>query len=64
MMLMFLGIYRLISFSSDKVLSYLDDDQCKHLIEFYKGDQTFDVMRRKYVYLYEHMNHWEKFERA
>ena len=46
----------------DKLASSLDDDQCKHLREFYKQDEVFRLMRRKGVYPYEYMDAWEKFE--
>ena len=47
----------------DKLASNLDDDdQCKHLREFYKEDEVFRLMRRKGVYPYDYMDGWEKFE--
>ena len=49
--LIFMGICRLMSFGLDKLASNLDNNQCKHLIEFYKGDKTFSVLRQKHVYL-------------
>ena len=53
---------RFIASSLDKLASNLDDDQCKHLREFYKEEEIFRLMRRKGVYLYEYMDGWEKFE--
>ena len=35
----------------NKMASNLDDDQCKHLREFYKEEEVFSLMRRK-VYTY------------
>ena len=46
----------------DKLASNLDDDQCKHLREFYKEEEVFKLMRRKGVYPYKYMDSWEKFE--
>ena len=46
----------------DKLASNLDDDQCKHLSEFYKENEVFRLMRRKGVYPYEYMDGWEKIE--
>ena len=48
--------------SLDKLASNLDEDQCKHLREFYKEDEVFRLMRRKGVYPYEYMDEWNKFE--
>ena len=48
----------------DKLASNLDDDQCKHLREFYKEDEVFRLMRRKGVYPYDYMDGWEKFEQT
>ena len=48
----------------DKVVSNLDDDQCKHLKEFYKGEEVFRLMRRKGKYPYEYMDSWKKFEQT
>ena len=48
--------------SLDKLVSNLDDDQCKHLREFYKEDEVFRLMRRKGVYPYEYKDAWEKFD--
>ena len=46
----------------DKLASNLDDNQCKHLREFYKEDEVFRLMRREGVYPYEYMDGWKKFE--
>ena len=48
--------------SLDKLASNLDEDQCKHLREFYKEDEVFRLVRRKGVYPYEYMDEWNKFE--
>ena len=40
----------------DKLASNLDDDQCKHLREFYKEDEVFRLLTRKGVYPYECMD--------
>ena len=45
----------------DKLASNLDDDQCKHLKEFYKKEEVFRIMRRKGIYPYESMESWNKF---
>ena len=50
--------------SLDKLASNLDEDQCKHLREFYKEDEVFRLMRRKGVYPYEYMDEWNKFEKT
>lgn len=42
----------------------MDDDQCKHLKEFYKGDAIFKLIRCKGIYPYEHIYGWEKFDEA
>ena len=46
------------------MVSNLDDDQCKHLKEFYKGEEVFRLMRRKGKYPYEYMDSWKKFEQT
>ena len=51
-----------MTFGLDKLASNLDDDQCKHLREFYKEEEVFKLMKREGVYPYEYMNSWEKFE--
>ena len=48
--------------SLDKLASYLDDDQCKYLKEFYKGEEVFRLMRRKGAYPYGYIDSWKKFE--
>ena len=60
--LRFIDSCRFMASSLDKLASNLDDDQCKHLKEFYKEEKVFKLMRRKGVYPYEHMDGWEKFE--
>ena len=53
---------RFMALGLDKLASNLDDNQCKHLREFYKEDEVFRLMRRKGVYPYEYMDEWNKFE--
>ena len=48
--------------SLDKLASNLEDDQCKHVREFYREEKVFRLMRCKGVYPYEYMNGWKKFE--
>ena len=55
---------RFIALGLDKLASNLDDNQCKHLREFYKKDEVFRLTRRKGVYQYEYMDAWKKFEEA
>ena len=45
----FIDSCRFMALSLDKLASNLDDDQCKHLREFYKEDEVFRLMRRKRV---------------
>ena len=51
-----------MALSLDELASNLDDDQCKHLREFYKEEEVFRLMRREGVYPYEYMDSWKKFE--
>ena len=60
--LRFIDSCRFMASSLDKLASNLDDDQCKHLREFYKEEEVFRLMRRKGVYPYEYTDGWEKFE--
>ena len=60
--LRFIDSCRFMASSLDKLASNLDDDQCKHLREFYKEEEVFRLMRRKGVYPYDYMDSWEKFE--
>ena len=53
---------RFMALSLDEQASNLDDDQCKHLREFYKEEEVFKLMRREGVYPYEYMDSWKKFE--
>ena len=53
---------RFMALGLDKLASNLDDNQCKHLREFYKEDEVFRLMRREGVYPYEYMDGWKKFE--
>ena len=62
--LRFIDSCRFMASSLDKLASYLDDDQCKHLREFYKEEEVFRLMRRKGVYPYEYMDNWKKFEKT
>ena len=54
--LRFIDSCRFMALGLDKLASNLDDDQCKHLREFYKKDEVFRLTRRKGVYPYEYMN--------
>ena len=53
---------RFMASSLDKLVSNLDDDQCKHLKGFYKEEKVFKLIGRKGVYPHEHMNMWKKLE--
>ena len=55
--LRFIDSCRFMASSLDKLASYLDDDQCKHLREFYKEEEVFRLMRRK-GYMDIHMSIW------
>ena len=48
--LSFIDSCRFMTSSLDKLASDLEDDQCKHLREFYKEEEVFRFMRRKVVY--------------
>ena len=48
--LRFIDSCRFMALGLDKLASNLDDDQCKHLREFYKEDEVFRLMWRKGVY--------------
>ena len=60
----FIDSCRFMASSLDKLASNLDDDQFKHLREFYKEKEVFRLMRRKIVYPYEYMDSWKKFEKT
>ena len=60
--LRFIDSCRFMASILDKLASNLDDDQCKHLKEFYKEEEVFRLMRRKGIYPYEYMDSWKKFE--
>ena len=60
--LRFIDSCRFMASSLNKLASNLDDDQCKHLKEFYKEEEVFRLMRRKGIYPYEYMDSWKKFE--
>ena len=60
--LRFIDSFRFMGSSLDKLASNLDDDQCKNLREFCKGEEVFLLMRCKDVYPYEYMDGWKKFE--
>ena len=51
--LRFIDSLRFMALSLEKLASNLEDDQCKHLREFYKEEEVFTLMRRKGVYPYE-----------
>ena len=57
-----IGNCRFMALGLDKLASNLEDDQCKHLREFYKEEAVFRLMRCKGVYPYEYMDACEKFE--
>ena len=38
----------------------MNDDQCKHLMEFYKEEEVFRLMRREGVYPYKYVDSWKK----
>ena len=40
---------RFMALGLDKLASNLNDNQCKHLREFYKEDEVFRLIRRKGV---------------
>ena len=52
--LRFIDSFRIMTSCLDKLAYNLDDDQCKHLREFYKEDEVFRLMKRKSVYPYEY----------
>ena len=60
--LRFIDSCRFMALGLDKLASNLDDDQCKHLRQFYKEEEVFRPMGRKGVYPYKYMNTREKFE--
>ena len=60
--LRFIDSCRFMVSSLDKLASNLDDNQCKHLREFYKNEDVLRLMRRESVYPYKYMDGWEKFE--
>ena len=60
--LRFIDSCRFMASSLDKLASNLDDDQCKHLREFYKEEEVFRLMRRKVVYPCKYIDGWKKFE--
>ena len=61
MQLRFIDSCRFLASSLDTLASNLDDNQCKNLRLFYKDDGIFKLMRRKGVYPYEYINHFENF---
>ena len=60
--LRFIDSCRFMASNLDKLASNLDDDQCKHLREFYKEEEVFRLMRRKVVYPCKYMDGWKKSE--
>ena len=60
--LRFIDSCRFMVLSLDKLVSNLNDDQCKHRREYYKEDQVLRLMRCKGVYPYKYMDGWKKFE--
>ena len=61
--LRFIDSCRFMALGLDKLASKLEDDQCKHLREFYKEEEVFKLMRRKGVYTYEYMDAWKNLRR-
>ena len=53
--LRFIDSFRFVASNLDKLASNLDDDQCKHLMEFYNEEEVFRLMRRKGVYPKEYI---------
>ena len=53
--LRFIDSFRFMASNLDKLASNLDDDQCKHLMEFYNEEEVFRLMRRKGVYPKEYI---------
>ena len=51
--LRFIENCRFRPFNLDKFASNLNDDQCKHIEEFYKGEKFSKLMMQKGVYLNE-----------
>ena len=60
--LRFIGKCRFMASGLDKLASNLDDDQCRHLREFYREDEVFRLMRCKGVYPYQYMESEKKVE--
>ena len=60
--LRFIDSCRFMALGLDKLVSNLNDDQCKHLREFCKQKEVSRLMRHKGVYPYEYMDSWKKFE--
>ena len=48
--------------SLDKLAGDFDDEECRKLRYFYRGDDYFKLMTQKGVYTYEYMDGWQKFE--
>ena len=51
--LKFIGNCRFMASSLDKMASNLNGDQYKSIVEFYKREEVFQLMRRKGIYPYE-----------
>ena len=60
--LRFIESFRFMASGLDKLVSNLENDQCKNLREFYKEEEVFRLMRRKDVYPCKYMDCSEKFE--
>ena len=58
----FIDSCRFMASSLDKLVSSLEDDQCKQLRELYKEEEVFRLMRSKGLYPYEYMDGSNKFE--
>ena len=60
--LRFIDSCRFMESGLDELDFNLHDDQCKHLKEFYNGEEVFKLVKQKGVYPYEYIDDWEKFE--
>ena len=61
--LRFIDSCRFMASSLGKLASNMEDDQWKHLREFYMAEEVFRLMRRKGVYPYEYMDGWKNLRR-
>ena len=49
--LRFIDSCRFVASSLYKLASNLEDDQCKHLMEFYMEDEVFRLMRKRGIWM-------------